>query len=250
LLNQLIGSSSTRPNKTSPTARDEEIGWNVEQRSNRLYNVLDAFVLGAVPPYRELLGGKLVAMAAISDTTREMIFRKYHGQRTEILGEVKQTPPVLITTTSALGRSSIYNRIKYGNELLYQPVGYTKGYGHFQFSEPLYAALVEYLDDRDALPGHQYGDGPNWRMRTLRVALTALDLDPELIHHGIKRQVFLAPLAKYWKEFLNGERERPSWTSRPLADLGAYFCERWATKRADSDASFKAVISTDMKLID
>ena len=33
-------------------ARDDLIGWNVEQRSARLYNVLDAFVLGAVPPYK------------------------------------------------------------------------------------------------------------------------------------------------------------------------------------------------------
>ncbi|HKI85952.1 MAG TPA: Druantia anti-phage system protein DruA, partial [Thermoanaerobaculia bacterium] len=40
-------------------SRDAEIEWGVEQRNARLYNVLDAFVLGALPPYRELLGGKL-----------------------------------------------------------------------------------------------------------------------------------------------------------------------------------------------
>ena len=37
----------------------------------RLRNVMDAFVLGAVPPYRELLCGKLVAMLAASDEVRD-----------------------------------------------------------------------------------------------------------------------------------------------------------------------------------
>lgn len=129
------------------TARDELIGWSIEQRNERLYNVLDAFVLGAVPPYRQLLGGKLVAMAAVSDTTREMIKRKYQGRVTEILGEVKQARPVLITTTSALARSSIYNRLKLGDELLYHSGGYTRGFGHFQFSEPVFRALVDLLSN-------------------------------------------------------------------------------------------------------
>ena len=41
-------------------ARDKWIGWNAEQRRNRLSSVLDAYVCGAAPPYNRLLGGKLI----------------------------------------------------------------------------------------------------------------------------------------------------------------------------------------------
>jgi hypothetical protein len=39
--------------------RDEWIGWSVKQREERLVNVMDGYVIGAVPPYSFLLGGKL-----------------------------------------------------------------------------------------------------------------------------------------------------------------------------------------------
>ena len=42
------------------STRDDWIGWEVRQREERLANVMDAYVLGAVPPYNELLGAKLV----------------------------------------------------------------------------------------------------------------------------------------------------------------------------------------------
>jgi len=42
-------------------ARDEWIGWNAQQRRAALVHTMDAYVVGAVPPYSFLLGGKLVA---------------------------------------------------------------------------------------------------------------------------------------------------------------------------------------------
>src|SRR5690349_21675264 len=148
--------------------RDEEIGWGVEQRSARLYNVLDAFVLGAMPPYRELLGGKLVAMAATSRDTTELVAEKYSGTRTRISKKEKDPHPVLVTTTSALGRSSLFNRLSYRKRLLYQPVGYTEGFGHFQFSDALFAELCDLLRGNGGVPDYEYGGGPNWRLRTIR----------------------------------------------------------------------------------
>ena len=41
--------------------RDNLIGWNSKERSDRLVNIMDAYVLGAIPPYNALLGGKLIA---------------------------------------------------------------------------------------------------------------------------------------------------------------------------------------------
>jgi hypothetical protein len=64
--------------------RDRWIGWTPSDRKKRLGNVMDAFVLGAVPPYSFLLCGKLVAMLAASDTVRRAFKRKYGGTRSVI----------------------------------------------------------------------------------------------------------------------------------------------------------------------
>ena len=88
--------------------RDEWIGWTPSDRKKRLGNVMDAFVLGAVPPYSFLLCGKLVAMLVASDTVRHAFKRKYGGARSLIRRKVHDGRLALITTTSALGRSSVY----------------------------------------------------------------------------------------------------------------------------------------------
>lgn len=234
------------------TARDQVIGWNAEQRSERLYNVLDAFILGAVPPYRNLIGGKLVAMAAVSDQVLKLVRKKYEGRVTSIQEKAKDPTPVLITTTSALGRSSIYNRLKYktGDKAweLYQRAGYTRGYGHFQFSEELFEELRRLFSKDGGVPSNRFGSGPNWRMRTLRTALQNLNLDPELLHHGVGREVFLAPLAGNWTRYLRGEAIRRSWYHFDLDDMGRFFRERWAISRAERDPSYRAVRRTAISL--
>ena len=53
--------------------RDEWIGWNQAERRERLVNLMDAYVVGAVPPYAELLGGKLVASLIALQRGREEV---------------------------------------------------------------------------------------------------------------------------------------------------------------------------------
>jgi hypothetical protein len=229
-------------------SRDELIGWGVEQRSARLYNVLDAFVLGAVPPYRELIGGKLVAMAATSQETAGLIEAKYKGSETIISKAHKDPRPVLITTTSALGRSSLYSRLRYRGRLLYQPIGYTEGFGHFQFSDSLFAGLCEFLSNDGGVPSHEYGKGPNWRLRTIRQALGKIGIEEDLLHHGVRRQVFLAPRAMNWKQFLRGETDDPAWYRLHLNEMAAFYRRRWAVPRSGRDESYKSVKRDQMRL--
>jgi len=47
----------------------------------------------------------------------------------------------MIATTSALGRSSIYNRLRYRSRPLMFPVGYTSGWGEFHFTNGAYSQL-------------------------------------------------------------------------------------------------------------
>jgi hypothetical protein len=230
------------------SARDQVIGWDQQQRKQRLYNIFDAFVLGAVQPYRQLLGGKLAALCTISDEVISHLETKYSGTTTVILGKNKPSRPVLITTTSALGRSSVYNRISIDGKLVFQPVGYTEGFGHFQFSDALFHDLASYI----AVPGQQrkneYGQGPNWRIRVLRKALEQLDLPGDLLKHGIRREVYLAPIAHNWAEFLRGDTDTIEPSTRKLEDLASYFKERWAIPRAARHPQYQDWNHDDMRL--
>jgi hypothetical protein len=228
--------------------RDNLIGWGVKQRNARLYNVLDAFVLGALPPYRELLAGKLVAMAATSQETAALIAEKYQGTQTIISRTSKDPRPVLITTTSALGRSSLYNRLKYRNRLLFRPIGYTEGFGHFHFPDVLFDEFCEFLSNDGGVPSHEYGSGPNWRLRTIRHTLRKIGLDQELLHHGIHRQVFIAPLAIDWREYLLGETNSPRWYRLKLGEMAAFYRRRWAIPRAGRDSSYRSASREQMRL--
>ena len=228
--------------------RDSEIGWGVRERNARLYNVLDAFVLGAVPPYRELLGAKLIAMVATSSETADLIEAKYRGTTTIISNETKEPRPVLVTATSALGRSSLFNRMKYRDRLLYASVGYTEGYGHFQFSDAMFDELCEFLSNDGGVPSHQYGNGPNWRLRTLRHGLRRIGLEPELLHHGVRRQVFVAPLAINWREYLRGETDSPRWYRLRLNEMAAFYRRRWAIPRSERDDAYRLVSRDGMRL--
>jgi hypothetical protein len=71
---------------------------------------------------------------------------RYAGTTTRIKKAVKDPRPVLITTTSALGRSSIYNRVTFGGRKLFASIGYTGGFGHFHFRDELFDDITAYLE--------------------------------------------------------------------------------------------------------
>jgi hypothetical protein len=229
--------------------RDKLVGWNQQQRQERLYNVYDAYVLGALGPYRGLIGGKLVALCALADETADFLVRKYAGKTTIILKKKKSADPVLVTTTSSMGRSSIYNRLKYRDRWAYRSIGFTGGFGHFHFSDELFASLLAFLrEEGHEVRGHKYNEGPNWRIRTLRKALDELGLDGDLLRHGIRREVFVAPRALGWRAFLRGDTDQVHWTDYPLSDLGDFWRERWGVPRSLRDDSYKGFQRDSLRL--
>src|SRR5262249_23759063 len=92
--------------------RDQKIGWSAATRGERLTNLLDAYVVGAVPPYNQLLVGKAIACLLRSRDIYED-FRTKYGSLSGLISEKNKRSRLLaITTSSSLGRSSIYNRLK------------------------------------------------------------------------------------------------------------------------------------------
>ena len=225
----------------SLAARDQWIGWDWATRKANLNHVMDAFVLGAVPPYSYLLCGKLVAMLVASNEVAHTFRKKYGGHKSFIKGKYLDARLALITTTSALGRSSIYNRLKYRDRLLYNSVGYTKGSGEFHFSNGLYQTISDYTT-RYCVPSakqEKWGTGFRNRREVVKKCLEKIGLSPEWLYHGIQREIFLVPLASNSQEFLKGEHSRLLWFDQPAEKLFAFFQERWLLPRSRSDERYK-----------
>jgi hypothetical protein len=98
---------------------------------------------------------------------------------------------VLVTATSALGRSSLYNRLKLAGLVEFKRIGWTQGWGHFQIPNDIFRDMRHLLElhGHPYANGHEYGKGPNWRIRTIREALGRLGIGDDL-PHGVAREVF------------------------------------------------------------
>jgi hypothetical protein len=216
-------------------ARDELIGWDHERRAEALVNLMDAYVLGAVPPYNMLLGGKLIASLARTSNVVEAFDAKYRDTEGIISKKKKKARLVAITTTSALGRSSIYNRLKLGGRVLFGRIGYTSGWGHFHISNALFDDLREYLEEvgDSYATAFKFGNGPNWRLRVIRRALSLLEMNPDLIRHGFTREVFFCPVANNAIALLRGDHQRVRYGDLPTVSTAANLAlDRWVIPRA------------------
>lgn len=224
--------------------RDLWIGWNQADRRERLVNVMDAYVVGAVPPYANLLGGKLVAALIASEEVANKFEERYGNKVGLISGMQKRARLTLVTVTSALGRSSMYNRLKLRSTtrrqtdkpvVELQRLGETIGYGHFQITDDLFSRLRRVLqeDGHTYADGHQFGNGPNWRIRVARVGLQTLGLNPDaVLKHGIKREVYAMPIASNSLKFLSGRDEEPIFDHLTIDEIAALACDRWVVPRS------------------
>jgi len=224
--------------------RDEWIGWQQADRRDRLVNLMDAYVVGAVPPYSGLLGGKLVASLIASHEVVSK-FEQLYGNTTGLISKkAKRARLSLVTVTSALGRSSLYNRLKLGAgtpgseakpAVEYLRLGETTGYGHFQITDEIFAGLRNVLkeDGHVYANGHQFGDGPNWRIRVARKGLETLGMDADaVLKHGIKREVYALPVAKNCREFLTGQEREPEIGCLTVDEIAELARDRWILPRS------------------
>ena len=206
------------------SVRDDLIGWDVRDRSERLVNLLDAYVLGAVPPYNMLLGGKAVACLVRSKEIFNDFKRTYGGTVGVISGKAKRASLLVVTTTSSMGRSSIYNRLRLDGTMYFSPIGYTIGWGHFHITDQLFTELREYLRlaKHPYADQHEFGEGPNWRLRTIRAALTEIGISEAGTSARHKARGLHLPVREQLaRNSANGERQaRPIRPSDGHRNLG------------------------------
>jgi hypothetical protein len=232
---KLIGVLGLQSPPLSFPARDRLYHYPKGEKVELVNQTLDVYTLGAVQPYARLLGGKLIALIAASNEVRETYQKKYNGRKTEMEDRILPAHLVCLTTTSAFGRSSIYNRLVYNQNLIAEPIGYTEGYGafHLQKLYPYFRAFLEKegISIRGKYGGYDTGPRVKWQIMVL--ALHKLGFSSELLKHGVKREVFLFPFASNLKEYMEGLDSEPNYLNRPFCELSEFWQTRWLLPRSD-----------------
>lgn len=227
----------------SPSAdlacRDKYLGIAKADKLELVNNTLDAYTIGATPAYAALLGGKLVAGMLHSEKIRQHYWRLYGNKRTTQLNRRVPQPLLAITTASAFGRSSIYNRLRDESRSLAKSLGYTKGYGTIHLEE-LYPQLVDWLKSTGRHVPAGFGNGPKVRWQNIMRALLDLGISREYLSHGLKREVFVFELVHNLQAVCSGGATPDIVNFNDDSWVG-FWKERWAIPRSLRDERWKSV---------
>ena len=230
--------------------RDYYIGWSTDIRKKNLKHIMDAFVLGSIPPYSLVLGGKLVASLISSPGIRKDFYSKYKGKKSLISGEIFNGKLAAITTASALGKSSIYDRIKIpdGSEFIH--VGWTRGSGEFQFANNIYNKLYKLASQSVKWTKNPlWGKGTRNRRVVIQEALRMLNLPPDFNYHNIKRELFFIPLGSKSIEYLNGHAKHINYYGKTQAEISEYMLKRWVIPRSERRKEYLEFKAEDYSLL-
>lgn len=210
--------------------RDDYLGITVADRDWWVNMSLSAQRVGALPPYNELLGGKMVALALGSQEIRRTYTEKYQDKVSWLRERELPADLLFVTTTGAFGRSSMYNRLRYRDEYIGEFIGYTRGSGTFHITDTIYCRILDFLEEEGYETERGWGNGPSRKRQLITRAFQLLGL-PDYQYHGIKRSVYLFNHVSNIEGVIGGEEE-PVYADYPFAELADFWLERWAVPRS------------------
>ncbi len=181
-------------------------------------NMMEIIVCGAIPPYNDLLGGKLVSLLACSPTVIRDYTKKYEHQISEIASRVKGKRVIRDSRLAFLGTTSLYalgssqyNRIKVPMSddftLQFKKMGITEGYGTVYFSKLTTTTMMRILELQDGgrRINNIFGEGTSPRFRLISRGLSAIGIRADaFLRHYSPRIVYSIELAKNTNDFLLG----------------------------------------------
>ncbi len=237
--------------------------------------IADLTVCGAMPPYNALLGGKLVAMLAVSPEVAFEYKRRYQKLPSIIASSmagraiVRPANLVFVGTTSLYGeRPNQYDRTSYPCNIVGGPTSEsvrfryltslartrTSGVGTFQFGHDTKAAIEKYLSStKNGLRvNNVFGEGTSPKLRSLRDGLNALGMRPdEMLQHGIEKVVYGATLVSNSARYLLRLDEVPQYlftleeAQESTKRIAQHWFQRWASARIGrSDTAQKLLAHT------
>lgn len=254
---KLMGILGLQSAPISFPARDKKFNIPYEQKIELVNQTMDGYTVGALPPYRDLLAGKLLVLAAASRDVRLDYEQRYQGRVTQMLERVLPSSLIAITTLSAFGKSSLYNRVSKAfdgkhNEWAAISLGPCEGWGTFHFSDSLYQKMKKFhklLWPEKILSG--FGTGPKIRQQVIKRILQTLCLPERLAQHNIGREVFVIPHIRNLQEVLSGIGEEPVFNDQPFTNLVSFWRERYCIPRSSTRCSLEGrkSLAVDLGLI-
>jgi hypothetical protein len=226
--NKLIGIFGLSDPIIGLGVRDQYITWTKDQKLERLYNCMTAYILGAVPPYNLVLGSKLIALCLMFPEVRKHFYEKYNNRVSIISGQNKQADLVYIDTLGAFGKSAIYNRL-----MNWKFIGYTKGQSHLHITANGSWELIKQVVPETIFDTYKFGQGPNWKLRVLKKGLRELGFSEDMLSIGWQRGYYSCPLAENWQEYLLGESNQIQWKILDRNQLIKYWKNQWIIPRLD-----------------
>ena len=220
-------------------------------------NMMDIIVCGSIPPYNELLGGKLISILACSPTVISDYTERYKSQISEIASRMKGEVVIRDSRLAYLGTTSLYaigssqyNRIKVpvsdSFTLSFREMGITEGYGTIYFSPDtsfLLSTLLQNIDGGKRI-SHVFGEGTSPRFRLINRGLTMIGIRASsFLQHYSPRIVYSIDLARNTKEFLMGYDDNLDYgfnlrdeedVNCKTAQLIRFWYDRWLTTRLTS----------------
>lgn len=220
-------------------------------------NMMEIIVCGAIPPYNELLGGKLVSILACSPTVIRDCTEKYKSQVSEIASRMKGKKVVRDSRLVFLGTTSLYsvgssqyNRIKVPMSdtftLEFKKMGITEGYGTVYFSKETTGTMMRLLELQDGgrRINNIFGEGTSPRFRLISRGLSTIGVKADaFLNHYSPRIVYSIELAENTNDFLLGYTENVSYPFdssdnnailTKTQEMIDFWYNRWMTKRLET----------------
>ena len=215
--------------------------------------IADLTVCGAIAPYNELIGGKLVAMLSVSPSVVRAYKARYKDHAGDIASSIAGRPIrrksnlVFVGTTSLYGSgSSQYNRLLMDPEVLgssqpirYKKLGRTRSFGTSHLSSETTRALVSLAeqDGNGIRVNSIFGEGVNPEMRKIRRGLSVLGWPADrLLRHGRQRILYGVSLVSNLAPYVLGMEDEPDYLfsldmSDDIRRITDWWFTRWLRRR-------------------
>ena len=227
-------------------------------------SLMELTVCGAVAPYNNLLGGKLVCLLMMSPRVVNDYRERYSGSFSVIASQMAGRPitkepslAFLGTTSLYTDHSSQYNRVKLPagtvggqrSPVEYLQLGRTEGFGSPNLSAETELGLAAIAEATSGFRNVNFvfGEGQSAKLRQLREGFAALGLNQtNLLQHGAPRIIYGVSLAKNVKRHLLGIDAAADFAlEAPIEeaerDIAKYWLSRWLASRLDHAPALEVI---------